>query len=427
MFHKLTILFFAAAVCSVCSSKEIISLADPAIIQAEDGWFYAFGTGRGLPIYRTKDLVDWQRSDTAFDTPVPEWAKKPMGSPNAVWAPDIVKMDGDYYLYYSVSQFGSQRSAIGVARNKALNPDSPDYEWKDLGMVVESFPGKSSFNAIDPCVFQLDSGKAYMFWGSFWSGLKSVEINPETGKPAKENPDIQPIAARPNSHPPAIEAPFYYEKDNIHYLFVSYNSCCDGAESEYKLMVGRAGKPLGPYHGLDGEKMLDGAGALLLSNNDNWRGPGHNSVIEAKGKTWLVHHTYDTFNLHRRRIIQVRPLYWTSSGWPVAGEPLSKTNPMTADKANPSSRDLFGSWRLSINYEEKGIYDFVRDGKIASHPKAWWKHSGNRIKVNLPGELAQNGSEPEAETLFIEPSESCMVGRNQNGDILRFKKVGVCR
>ena len=173
-----------------------------------------------------------------------------------------------------------------------------------------------------PCLSSsYNDGNWYLFFGSFWSGIKAVALAPETGKP-KEDAEIVPVAGRPNHPTHAIEAPFVIFRDGYYYLFVSWDRCCDGADSDYKVMVGRSRKVLGPYVDADGRTMLDGGGTLVLESSDRWRGPGHNSVLTTEEGQWLVHHTYDMQHLRAQRILQIRPMSWSPEGWPKVGKPL---------------------------------------------------------------------------------------------------------
>jgi arabinan endo-1,5-alpha-L-arabinosidase len=133
---------------------------------------------------------------------------------------------------------------------------------------------------------------------------------------------IVPVAARPRHKTHAIEAPFVIVHNGYYYLFVSWDRCCDGADSDYKVMVGRSRNVLGPYLDARGRSMLQGGGTLVLAGNERWRGPGHNSVLSTEDGQWMVHHTYDMQNLKAQRILQIRPLSWTSDGWPEVGEPI---------------------------------------------------------------------------------------------------------
>lgn len=392
-------------------------MPDPAVIEASDGTFYVFATGQGLPVYHSANLVDWVQVGRVFKTPVPEWAARAVPGTRGIWAPDIVKLGDRYCLYYSVSTFGSQRSVIGMAVNKTLDHTSPDYQWVDEGLVIESFPDRCNFNAIDPAVFQCQDGRTFMVWGSYWTGLKMTQINPQTGKPLDNPPQILDVAARPDNPAHAIEGAYVIYRSGFYYLFVSFDSCCDGAESTYKVMIGRSQQPQGPYEDFKGRPMLQGGGTLLLAGHDNWRGPGHNSVLTTEQGCWLVHHTYDTFHLDSQRIIQVRPLYWAQDGWPVAGEPLGPGNPMKAPKTDIKAAQIIGSWRLSADYGDEKIIDFLPSGRVAHRKEAKWSFDGSQLTVFLPGIAA------DSVTCFVEPSGSSFIGRDSQGVILRAKRL----
>lgn len=418
----LLLLVFGVFSSNLIAKEGVLSgMPDPAIVQADDGSFYIFATGKGLPIYHSTDLVSWKQVGQVFDEAVPAWSKKAVPETEGIWAPDVVKLNDKFFVYYSVSSFGSQRSVIGVAMNKTLDVNSPDYKWIDQGLVVESFPGQCDFNAIDPAAFQEDSGRSFMVWGSFWGGVKFTEIDPDTGKPLSSPPDILSVAARPDHRVHAIEGAYMVHRDGYYYLFVSFDFCCDGAESTYKVMVGRSKLPEGPYVDFKGKPMTQGGGTLVLANNDNWRGPGHNSVLTTKEGSWIVHHTYDTFNLDQQRILQIRPIYWAEGGWPVVGEPLSKANPMTTLKPIVTPADMEGSWRLSMDYGQEQIIDLMPGGRIANHQGAWWKVSGNELQLFWPGKPPTDGSNPDK--CVIEPNRDSFIGRDQAGAVIRGKKL----
>jgi arabinan endo-1,5-alpha-L-arabinosidase len=284
--------------------------------------YYVAATGRGVKLLHSTDLKQWKPSGRVFDQAVPAWASEAIPGTQGIWAPDLSYHDGLYYLYYSVSTFGSQRSVIGLAVNKSLDPASEDYQWQDRGLVIESDPDKDDFNAIDPALFVDEQGRWFLFWGSHWSGLKVVEVDPQTGKP-KPDAKIIPVAARPDVSSHAIEAPFVIFHDGYYYLFASWDSCCDGAKSTYKVVVGRSKSATGPYVDAQGRPMLEGGGTLVIESSDRWRGPGHNGVITTDSGQWMVLHTYDMENLDAQRILQIRPMTWTKEGWPQVGEPLS--------------------------------------------------------------------------------------------------------
>jgi arabinan endo-1,5-alpha-L-arabinosidase len=304
--------------------------ADPTIVATKDAdgndKYYVVSTGRGIRVSSSPDLKTWRYEGRVFSESVPAWAKREVPKSSGIWAPDLSYHDGLYYLYYSVSSFGSQRSVIGLAVNKTMDRNDADYEWVDRGKVLESWPGRCDFNAIDPALFVDRDGKWYLFFGSFWSGIKAIELQPETGKP-REGADIIPIACRPNHPTHAVEAPFVILHNDWYYLFVSWDRCCDGADSDYKVAVGRSKHVTGPYVDAEGRRLLEDGGTLVLEGDERWRGPGHNSILTTGKGQWMVHHTYDVKNLRAQRVLQIRPMMWSDDGWPTIGEPIFEPTP----------------------------------------------------------------------------------------------------
>jgi arabinan endo-1,5-alpha-L-arabinosidase len=240
-----------------------------------------------------------------------------------MWAPDIVYHNDEYYLYYSVSAFGKNTSCIGVATNKTLDPKEPDFKWVDHGKVIQSIPGKNDWNAIDAAIAFDDDGEPWMSFGSFWGGLKLVKLDDDL-KTLAQPEEWYTIAKRPRSLETdesdagdgAIEAPFIFKKNGYYYLFVSFDYCCRGAESTYKIMVGRAKNIEGPYIDKEGKSMLNGGGSLVLKGNDDWHAIGHNAAYTFDGIDYLVCHGYDAHDNARQKLI-IREIKWDNDDWPV--------------------------------------------------------------------------------------------------------------
>jgi arabinan endo-1,5-alpha-L-arabinosidase len=98
------LLVIASLICLSAAAVEgvLIGMPDPAVIQAAEDSFYIFATGRGLPVYHSSDLVHWEKAGTVFDRPAPAWAKTMIPETRGIWAPDIVKLNDNYFVYYSV-------------------------------------------------------------------------------------------------------------------------------------------------------------------------------------------------------------------------------------------------------------------------------------------------------------------------------------
>jgi arabinan endo-1,5-alpha-L-arabinosidase len=308
---------------------------DPSI--AKDGaTYYVFATGKApeggqFPLRCSEDLEHWRRCGHVFDA-IPEWIQERSPGTKELWAPDISYVQGMYRLYYAYSLFGVNTSGIGLAVNKTLDPKSPDYEWMDEGLVLES-KDTDDFNAIDPNYIEDELGHAWLSFGSFWGGIKMRALNADTGMLSRKDKKLYSLAsrARPENPPQqkfdpehpklppdwqAIEAPFILRHDGYYYLFVSFDLCCRGTRSTYKTMVGRSRLVTGPYVDKDGKPMQGGGGSVLLDRNKTWLGPGGESLLHlADGSDIIVFHAYDAVT--GRPSLQISSIAW-KDGWPAA-------------------------------------------------------------------------------------------------------------
>jgi len=308
-----------------------VSVHDPVMIK-ENNTFYLFCTGFGIAVWSSTDLQSWKKEAPVFAT-APQWAVDTIpGFKGHIWAPDISFHDGQYYLYYSVSAFGKNTSAIGVATNATLDPSSPNFRWIDHGRVLQSYPGKTNWNAIDPNFVVNDNGVPYLVFGSFWDGLKLVKLTADRLHPAEDLATIPTVASRKtnssDSNPPAvdnnpadaggnaIEAPFIFKKGAYFYFFASIDYCCKGVNSTYKVIVGRSKKLEGPYLDKEGKSLRTGGGTVLLQGDKNWHGVGHNGVCAAGGKEYILYHGYDAADNGRSKLL-IRELRWDDTGWPM--------------------------------------------------------------------------------------------------------------
>ena len=294
---------------------------DP-VMAYEDGVYYMFTTGFGIGMMSSTDMKTWKPEKAPLD-PIPTWPQESVPAYKGhTWAPDIVKVGDKWYLYYSCSTFGKNISAIGVATNKTLNPNSPDYKWEDLGMVIQSIPGETDWNAIDPNIIIDRKGKPWMTFGSFWDGIQLVELKKDMKTPKGKTKTIarrrspEKVAhLQENANFNAIEAPFITYHDGYYYLFVSFDFCCKGLGSNYKIAVGRSKNVAGPYLDKEGKDMAETGGTILAGPNDKYAGIGHCSVYEFDGKWYLAAHAYDKSKRGASKLF-LREVKW-ENGWPV--------------------------------------------------------------------------------------------------------------
>jgi arabinan endo-1,5-alpha-L-arabinosidase len=304
-------------------SGDVSPVHDPTMV-VDGGVVHLFSTTSqmrdppGLVHWRTSpDLLRWSPNGTVFPA-LPAWAAAAVPGAKGIWAPDIARAGDEFRLYYSVSTFGRSTSAIGLAVTKTLTASDPRFGWVDRGLVVRS-SSSDDFNAIDPDLLVDSSGRHWLSFGSFWSGLKLVELDPRTGMPAGDPQKRYDLARR--AAPGAIEAPEMIERHGRFYLFASVDFCCRGIESTYSTVVGRADSPTGPFLDAAGRPLLEGGGTTVLhADHDPTRrfvGPGHVTILATGEGDAIAYHAYDR-ETAGRPTLRIQRIEWSADGWPVA-------------------------------------------------------------------------------------------------------------
>jgi arabinan endo-1,5-alpha-L-arabinosidase len=287
-----------------------ISAHDPSTIVKDGNEYWVFATGRGIISLHSTNLIAWQAGPPVF-TNRPAWTTNAVpGFRGVYWAPDVIHLKDQYFLYYSVSTWGSQTSAIGLATSKSLDPASSRYGWTDCGIVIQSSP-RDSFNTIDPSVMIDGQGRLWLALGSYWSGIKIIQLDSVTGKRLETNSPIAAVAWKE-----AIEASCIYQHDDHFFLFVNWGQCCRGVRSTYNIRIGRSASATGPYLDREGKDLLHGGGTLLSETEGRFIGPGHAGIFTEGGTNWLSFHYYDG-QRDGARTLGLRRMEWDGEGWPV--------------------------------------------------------------------------------------------------------------
>ncbi|KAF2260429.1 putative arabinan endo-1,5-alpha-L-arabinosidase A [Lojkania enalia] len=306
---------FAAFANPLPCSGVCVNAHDPALIRRDDGTYFRFSTGGKIAIHSAPSIQGpWVYQGAA----IPNGSKINKAGKDDLWAPDVTKVGDTYYLYYSVSSFGSQDSAIGVATSKSLDVNS----WTDLGASgVASTVGKP-YNAIDGNLMN-DGGNFYMSFGSFWSGIYQVKMaNPPT-KVASGSSSSQIAFVPTGAH--AQEGAFMYKYGSYYYLFFSVGQCCGfdssrpAAGAEYKIQVCRSSNLSSSFVDKSEKSCTSGGGTTVLESHDWVYGPGGQGVFNdpSLGPV-LYYHYVDTRVGYAdgQKQFGINKLAFTS-GWPV--------------------------------------------------------------------------------------------------------------
>ena len=316
---------------------------DP-VMAYEDSTWYIFATGMGIQQMTSRDRQTWTVKGAPLMSVIPQWTQDSVpGFRHHVWAPDVIKWHDRWWLAYSCSTFGRNGSAIGLLSTRSLASGL----WDDMGCIVTSREGRDNWNAIDPNFIIDDQDNPWLVWGSFWDGIQLVRLDTtmhvgkESGVRSQESVKPRTIARRfnlsapdgkkalsINPNPPknptsdfagpnAIEAPFIFKHDGWYYLFVSWDYCCQGSKSNYRVAVGRSRSVEGPYLDPDGIDMRDGGGMIFLEGDKKaFEATGHCAAYTFDGQDIFICHGYSIAHQGASILIQ-RPISWTPDGWPI--------------------------------------------------------------------------------------------------------------
>lgn len=223
-----------------------------------------------------------------------------------------------YYLYYAVSTFGSQTSAIGLATSTTMDPDT----WTDHGSVGVSSDSTKAYNAIDPNLFVASSSSYYLQFGSFWHDIYQVAMSTAlTGTAGSSSVNI----AYNSSGTHSLEGSYLIYYGGYYYLFFSSGQCCSydsdmpAAGDEYKIMVCRSTSVSSGYVDSSGTSCLSGGGTLVLGSHGTVYGPGGQGVYDDESLGWVLYYHYVDTTVgyaDADKKLGINTITWTN-GWPT--------------------------------------------------------------------------------------------------------------
>ena len=311
---------------------------DP-VMAKEDSTYYLFCTGMGIQRMVSNDRQTWTVDRNPVMSVIPKWTRDSVpGFHYHVWAPDIIQWHGRWWLAYSCSTFGRNGSAIGLLSSRSLKFPF----WEDEGCIVTSREGRDNWNAIDPNFVIDDNDQPWLVWGSFWDGIQLVRLDttmhvavsqqprtiarrynlgdPHGKKVLSVNPNPPKNPTSDFAGPNAIEAPFIFKHNGWYYLFVSWDYCCQGAKSNYRVAVGRSRSVEGPYLDPDGVDMRDGGGMLFLEGDKKeYEAAGHCAAYHMDDEDIFICHGYSVA-LEGASVLVQRRIVWTKDEWPKLAE-----------------------------------------------------------------------------------------------------------
>ncbi|MFC6605035.1 family 43 glycosylhydrolase [Ectobacillus funiculus] len=281
-------------------------------------------------IYSTTDMVNWKQEGSLSVKDTFSWARE-----DAAWASQVIERDGTYYWYISTNNKDGSGYCIGVATSKSPTEGFKDALGKPL-ITNQMTTSNISWDDIDPTVMIDDDGQAYLYWGNSYPNYAKLKPNM-----IELDGDIQKVAIN-NLKGTFTEAPWIHKRNGKYYLSFAHNWPED-------LAYAMSDSPTGPweYKGV----LMD---AFTTDPNDkNNSNTSHQSIIEFKGKSYIIYHTgaLPTGGSYRRSV-SVDRLYYNPDG--------------TIKKVVPTSTGLDGVGQKlqSYNFLDRYIRHYNYDARI---------------------------------------------------------------
>lgn len=326
---RLKVLFACALAAITASAQDSWQTDKPMVhdpvVALQDGKYYMMSTGHGLQLATSDDMKTWTVwRHTPVIAHIPAWTHDSVpGFRSHVWAPDIIRYKGRWWLSYSCSTFGKNTSAIGLLSADSLmipaGSGGAVADWRDEGPLVCSRGGRDNWNAIDPNFVIGEDGRPWLTFGSFWDGIQLVPLDSTMHIAGRDS--IRTIARRRvEGRENPVEAPFIFRHGEYFYLFVSWDYCCRGMESTYKVAVGRSRTVAGPYLDRDGRDMAEGGGTVVIEGDKRvFEAAGHSAAYRFGGRDIFICHGYSIADGGASVLVQ-RDIEWSEDGWPQLAE-----------------------------------------------------------------------------------------------------------
>lgn len=273
---------------------------DPSICRVGEDYYLvtsSFEYFPGLPIYHSRDLVNWQQIGYCLTRDTQLFLQAAPAS-GGLYAPSLRYHEGVFYVICTnVSDKG----------NFYCTAESPAGPWSDPIWV--------DIQSIDPEIFWDDDGKSY-FVTQGDAGIRITEIDINTGQKLSEE---RLVWGGTGGRFP--EAPHVYKKDGYYYLMIGEG----GTEYMHSATIGRSTSLFGPYENSPLNPILSHANRIGQGNPI--QGVGHADLIQANdGSWWMVFLGFRVTQVYTYYHILGRETFLAPVDWPVGGWPQVNGN-----------------------------------------------------------------------------------------------------
>ena len=365
---------------------------DPSLCRVGEDYYLTnstFAYFPGLPVFHSKDLVNWRFIGHAIDRP-DQLRYDGLGVSQGIFAPAITHHDGTFYLICT---------QVGTNGNFVVTAKDPAGPWSD--------PVRLLFRGIDPSLFFDDDGRAWVVNNDdpegdpLYDGHRAIriqEFDPKTKQMIGPRPVLVNGGVDLSTKPIWIEGPHLYKREGWYYL-----SCAEGGTGPgHSQVVFRSRSVTGPYEPWEKNPVL------TQRSLDN-RAPGavtcvgHADLeIGPDGRWWATFlgvRPYDGEASPMGRETFLLPVEWTEDGWPtILPDPKARV-PLVAPAPNRAGV------RPDSRYPLNGSFTWRDEFDGATLSPAW-------IMLRSPAETWWSVASSEGGRLQIAPRPEPLSGRS---------------
>ena len=375
--------------------------ADPTILKDGEDYYLthsSFEFQPGLLIWHSKDLRNWQPICHAVTN-----------QPGSIWAPDLTKHNGRYYLYYPASG--------GNFVVTAASPQGPWSEPRSLG-VGHIDPGHVAGPGPD--------ATRYLHL----SGGNAVELSPDGLQAATKPTQIYagwPIPEDWATECFCLESPKLTLRDGWYYL-TSAQGGTAGPATSHMVVSARSREPLGPWENSPYNPVI-----RTWDRDEQWWSKGHGTLVQGPDAQWYcVLHGYMNGYRSLGRCTLIEPIEWTPDGWfKVSGQWPAGWG-QAANSDFPRS-DAFDGPQLGLQWQFFRWYDPARfslqDGAL--NLKGQGTDAGSSFPLcvmamhkayEVEAELEMEGEGAAGLVLFFSPDVYLGLSVDKAGEVRRAQK-----
>lgn len=324
---------------------------DPTVTRVGDDYYVvtsSFTHFPGLPIYHSKDLVNWTQIGNAIDRP-DQFDFSGLEVSRGIFAPDISFHEGTYYM---------ASTCVDCGGNFVMTADSPTGPWSD--------PHWLGFEGIDPSIHWDDSGKAYILNNGApneeprYDGHRAIwiqEFDWQNLAMTGERKQLINGGVDISEEPVWIEGPHIIQRNGYYYITAAEG----GTSVHHSQTIFRSDDVWGPYKPAEHNPILTQRD-LDFEREDPIIAAGHAKFVQIPNGDWwatfLAIRPYDNdmFNIGRETFLL--PVRWEND-WPYIlprGEriPFAMEKPELPEQSEPTPPNA-GDFGYTDHFEGENL------------------------------------------------------------------------